>query len=450
MSNRKYLQHNDRRRACPGLYRIVQSADGGICRVKLDLGRLTLQQMHVLASAAEKYGNGSIELTTRANVQLRGVAENNKQKLIDTLVGCGLGSLTKAGDDIRNIMVNPTAGFDRHGNAFIIKFAEKLSRRLQTSSDYRTLSPKFSFYIDGGETCAILNHINDIWLSITGDGKSFAFGIASCPTTDNSVYHPLGLVALARGEDVVTALLDCLLAAARQNSSIQRMKHFITAWGYERIAACLQQKIPDMSPACSFRRQSSSGRPDLGIHQTCFPDRYYLGIKPPLGRFTPQLLRNVADIAGRILRPQLLHITPWQGLIFPDCSHDEAETLTSACRNIGLVTDTENPYASILCCAGRPGCASALADVQTDARKLADTLPDKTILPVHFAACPKSCTATQAMPVTLLAVQPGFYDIYYEDKNPNSRFGRLAANKVAINDIAVILSAKTGMDFLQD
>jgi len=451
MSNLNYPKSHDRSWACPGFYRIAQSADGGICRIKLDSGRLTLQQMHGLAAAAEKYGNGSIELTTRANIQLRGIRENSRQQLIDILRNCGLGPLTKVGDDIRNIMVNPTAGFDRHGHAFILQFAGELSRRLQISPDYQTLSPKFSFYIDGGEACAILNHISDIWLSITEDGKSFAFGLASCPPVDDSTGAPFGLIPCTRGTDVITALLDCLLAAARQNSSIQRMKHLVREWGYERIITSLQQKIPDISPAGSFRRKSLSGRLDLGIHKTRFFDRYYLGIKPPLGRLTPQLLRHIADTAGQFSISRQLRITPWQSLIFPDCAYDEARNLAGIFRTMSLVVDTADPYAGILCCAGLPGCASALADVQADARKLACLLPEKGIyMPVHLAACPKSCTSTQARPVTLLAVQPGVYDIYYRDGQLDSKSGRLAASKVTINDVAAILSAKFRTDFLPD
>lgn len=449
MSNQAYLQPNDRRWACPGLYRIPPSADGGICRIKLAHGCLTLQQMHILADAAEKYGNSSVELTTRANIQIRGVNGNSKQKLIDALIAAGLGPLTKAGDDIRNIMINPTAGFDHNGNPFVTHFAENLSHRLQSSPDYQSLSPKFSFYIDGGEDCAVLDHVSDIWLSITEDRKSFAFGVASCPPTAENDIPSLGIVPLARGTEVIDSLLGFLLAARRQDHSIQRMKHLVSVWGYGQIYACLRQKMPDMSSAPSFQRKSLPGRLDLGIHATCFFQRYYLGVKPPLGRLKPHMMHNIAAAAARVLSSPLVRVTPWQGLIFPDCTFDEAETLAAALGHMGLISDSADAYASILCCSGLPGCAAALTDTQTDAHKLTHALQGSTFPPVHLIACSKSCTATQPKPVTLLAVEPGCYDMYYKDKRPDSKFGRLAASKVTINDVAMILSTDSGRSGLQ-
>lgn len=441
MSNQDHQQLNDRRLACPGFYRMPQAADGGICRIKLELGHVTLQQLSVVADAAETYGNGEIELTTRGNIQLRGVAERNRLALIKILTACGLAPLEEAGDDIRNIMVNPTAGFDRQGCDFALTFAEELSRRLQTSPHYQTLSTKFSFYIDGGEASAILNHKSDIWLSMTEDYRSFAFGIASAPPVDDSTAPALGMVARERGLDAITALLDCLQAAAKQDSSLQRMQHLVNACGREQISGAVRQTITDLRPAVSFRRKTVPGRFDVGIHKTRFPARYYLGIKPPLGRFRPPLLRTIITLARRTLSTTGLKVTPWQSLIFPQCHHHEAKDLARACHDSGLAVDLADAYANIMCCAGAPGCAAALANVQADAHKLAAALRHEARTVIHLVACPKSCTATHAKPVTLLATQPGFYDIYYKDKNTNSKFGRLAAGKVTIDNVTAILAA---------
>ena len=58
---------------CPGLLRIVQAMDGGICRVKLAGGVITAQQAHAVADVAQRYASGVIEATNRSNLQIRGV-----------------------------------------------------------------------------------------------------------------------------------------------------------------------------------------------------------------------------------------------------------------------------------------------------------------------------------------------------------------------------------------
>ena len=83
----------DRRFACPGLFRMPKANDGGICRIKLSLGQLQSTQMLGVADATTQYADGQIELTTRGNLQLRGVQKHHEEKLVDTLLSLCLGPL---------------------------------------------------------------------------------------------------------------------------------------------------------------------------------------------------------------------------------------------------------------------------------------------------------------------------------------------------------------------
>ena len=96
---------------CPGLLRIVQAMDGGICRVKLAGGLITAQQAEAVADVAHRYASGVIEATNRSNLQIRGVGTAH-QALIEPLLAVGLGPANAASDDVRNLMLSPTAGID--------------------------------------------------------------------------------------------------------------------------------------------------------------------------------------------------------------------------------------------------------------------------------------------------------------------------------------------------
>ena len=78
----------DRRSACPGLFRMAKALDGSICRVKLTFGNLSAGQARSVADAAQRFGNGVIEITNRANLQIRGVRPETENALIATAVGC--------------------------------------------------------------------------------------------------------------------------------------------------------------------------------------------------------------------------------------------------------------------------------------------------------------------------------------------------------------------------
>ncbi|HEX5659760.1 MAG TPA: precorrin-8X methylmutase [Polyangiales bacterium] len=62
-----------RRGSCPGVYTPMESGDGLLLRVRTSARVLTSADLTALASLAERHGNGVLELTRRANLQLRGV-----------------------------------------------------------------------------------------------------------------------------------------------------------------------------------------------------------------------------------------------------------------------------------------------------------------------------------------------------------------------------------------
>ena len=95
---------------CPGALRPMQSGDGLIARVRPWCGAFSLAQASGLAEIAERLGNGHIDLTRRANLQIRGLREEGLPGLHDALDRLGLLDPDPATEAARNIMVGPLAG----------------------------------------------------------------------------------------------------------------------------------------------------------------------------------------------------------------------------------------------------------------------------------------------------------------------------------------------------
>jgi precorrin-3B synthase len=81
---------SNRRFACPGLFRIVPSRDGGICRIKLPRGLVTAAQLRAIAETAARFA-GAVEATNRSNIQIRGVRPGSEDAVIDAVTKAGLG-----------------------------------------------------------------------------------------------------------------------------------------------------------------------------------------------------------------------------------------------------------------------------------------------------------------------------------------------------------------------
>ena len=82
-------------------------------RLRVPNGVLSSQQLRVVASIVERYGeNGSCDITTRQNLQLRGVLLGDFPEILKRLKEVGLSSIQSGFDNPRNVTGNPLAGID--------------------------------------------------------------------------------------------------------------------------------------------------------------------------------------------------------------------------------------------------------------------------------------------------------------------------------------------------
>ncbi|PYE89721.1 precorrin-3B synthase [Phyllobacterium leguminum] len=426
----------ERRSACPGLFRMTEAADGRICRVKLSCGRLSAIQARAVADVAERYGNGIIEITNRANLQLRGIREDDADDVILALTQAGLGPLVPEGDDIRNVMVSPTAGIDTNLAFDTLPLAESLLETLQTTPAYYALSPKFSILIDGGEACAVTNHTSDIWLAATEDGERCVFGLASCPPAP-----ALGMVAAEDAQALLTAILGLFLEIGAERPGIVRMKHLVAEMPASDILDRLRSHLTfPITDAFYWQRPAPRAFAHLGIHPRLQEGLVYAGAAAPLGRLDPETLRAFADIAVDTNTDEI-RLTPWQSVLLPDIPASRAADILERMRAIGLATDPAVPLASMIACSGSNGCASALADTQGDGEKLSRLLKTGEAMPVHLTGCPKSCASIGPAPATLVAVAAERYDLFLSKNNTGpSRFGQLLAANITIEEAARLLN----------
>jgi precorrin-3B synthase len=97
---------------CPGALRPMMSGDGLVVRIRAPLGRLSQQQAQGVARLSQHYGNGLLDLSARANLQMRGIREEGHAGVIEGLRELGLVDEDAGAEARRNVLVAPfwTAG----------------------------------------------------------------------------------------------------------------------------------------------------------------------------------------------------------------------------------------------------------------------------------------------------------------------------------------------------
>ena len=119
-----------------------------------------------------------------------------------------------------------------------------------------------------------------------------------------------------------------------------------------------------------------------------------LVVAPLLGELTAAQVRLLADAGPAAVVP------PWRTVVLPD-----PQLPATALAAAGLIT-APGPAADLSACAGRPGCAKALADVRADARAALGSLPRGRL---HVSGCARRCGAPRTAHVDAVALDDGRY-----------------------------------------
>ncbi len=363
---------------CPDAWRPMMAGDGLLVRVRPPLSRLTRAQALGLCEAATRHGNGQVDVTTRANVQIRGVREDSWRPLIDALLDLGLIDPDPIREVRANILVAPEwrAGDDTH------RIAAELRARLAELPD---LPGKVGFAIDAGTAPVLQNDPADFRLerAISGEVILRADG------------GDLG-TSLSRGAEV-----DRLIAIAQW---------FVESGGaVSGRMARHDAELPDWAggttpPAVSAQRLQPGQHP-LGIA---------LGL--PFGRITAPALRRLIEAEPVV---QAIRLTPWHVVI---CETDGP--LATTPDPADFIADRSSPLLRTDACVGAPACPQATVETRGLAQRLAPHVTGR----LHVSGCAKGCARAAPADVTLTG-RDGRYDIAFHARAgaPPSRAGLDAA-----------------------
>lgn len=371
---------------CPGVFDTHPAADGALARVRLPGGRIRPDQLEVLARAAADHADGHLELTVRGNLQLRGITD--VEAVAEAVVAAGLAP-SSTHDKVRNIELSPLTG-RIGGIADARPLAAALDDALRADPAAASLSGRFLFGIDDGrgdiaarrpDACAVIRADTPLAADINIGGV--AVGSATGP---ESIVSALIAVAAGLGEVSPGAW-----RVRDLDTDARRRLTDLVASGLDPVI----DDDPDTTP-------SAPGEPIVGWFDQD-DGAVLLGAVVELGRLPARLAEFIAAVQAPIV------FTPDREILLCDLGEGVAETVVRVLAPMGLIFDAASPWASVSCCVGAPGCASAHAPVRDDlmARVQAGDPVDER---EHWVGCARGCGSPAESHLSVEATPDGGYE----------------------------------------
>jgi precorrin-3B synthase len=382
---------------CPGVVHAVPAKDGLLLRIRVPGGLISTSQLEDIAAVSSRFADGSVEITSRANLQLRAVRKENLPEIERTIVSAGL-LPSPQHDRVRNIVASPLAGLHSQELVDTRPLVLELDRRLQAEILFTELHPKFSFGFHG-DHLRFSHDVDDLSLEACDDGSHLRLSIAG----------------LATNSSVATEnAVDCLIEAARY--CIGLAKKLDVPLRTKRIVAisgAIDQLINSLRPMlvpCSIAARLPVYVETLhGVSPTGRRDLINIIPTIPLGRLSSHQASTLAQVVKNWDGD--LRLAPWRGVVLGAMPATAAEGIAERLHSMGLSCDGQNGFHGIAACAGITGCDASLADVRGDAAMLAQRLSGKPAPPgwtINLSGCEKQCARRNGASAELIANDFGY------------------------------------------
>lgn len=339
---------------CPGALNAMPSGDGLVVRIRPFNGRLSQAQASGIADLSIAYGNGKIDLSSRANIQIRGVTDNSYPALIEGLEHLELVDPNAAIESRRNILVTPYWQAGNETQALASALTQALAKE-----DAPNIPGKFGFAIDTGLKPVLQTASADIRLERDAAGR---------------------LLMCADGFEMAKPVS----AETAVDQAIALAHWFVATRATENRMSTLLKSGVTLPSGFTELRQTQNHR----AAPAATPLGTMVGIA--FGQLPAEILARIAALGA-------LRMTPWRMLLVEG---------TQDLHGIdGVITSPFDPFLRITACTGAPDCAQAFAGTRSLADILAPHLkPDETL---HISGCTKGCAHPNPAPLTVTATPQG-------------------------------------------
>ncbi|OLQ49185.1 sulfite reductase subunit beta [Bacillus licheniformis] len=450
-------------------------------RVRMPGGVSTPEQWLVMDDLSQKYGNGTLKLTTRETFQMHGILKWNMKKTIQTIHSALLDTIAACGDVNRNVMCasNP---YQSEIHSEVYEWSKKLSddllprtrayheiwldeERVAGTPDAEEVEPMYGpLYLPRKFKIGIaVPPSNDIdvfsqdlgFIAIVEDGKLIGFNVAigggmGMTHGDTATYPQLAkVIGFCRPEQMydiaektITIQRDYGNRSVRKNA---RFKYTVDRLGLETVKEELENRLGwSLEEAKPYHFDHNGDRYGWveGIE-----DKWHFTLFVEGGRITDyddyKLMTGLREIAK--VHTGEFRLTANQNLIIANVSSEKKAEISALIEQYGL-TDGKHHSAlrrSSMACVALPTCGLAMAEAERYLPTLLDKIEEiidenglrEEEITIRMTGCPNGCARHALGEIGFIGKAPGKYNMYLGAAFDGSRLSKMYRENIGEEDI---------------
>jgi ferredoxin-nitrite reductase len=392
-------------------------------RLRLPSGIISSAQMRVLAEIVQRYGeDGNADITTRQNLQLRGIRIEDLPDIFQRLQAVEMTSVQSGMDNVRNITASPVAGLDADELIDVRDLVQQVQDMItnggEGNPEFSNLPRKFNIAIEGGRDNSVHAEINDIafvpaYQAIGGEsqlgfnvvvGGFFSAKRCEAAIPLNAWVPPHEVVAICRA--ILEVYRDHGLRANRQKS---RLMWLIDEWGMERFRTAVEQQTGKaLHPAAAEDAIDWEKRDHIGVYPQKQTGLNYVGMVIPVGRLYASDMFELARVA-EVYGNGEMRLTIEQNVIIPNVPDSRLESLLQEPLLSKFAVQPGILVRSLVSCTGAQFCNFALIETKNRAvaliREIEAEMDLLRSVRIHWTGCPNSCGQPQVADIGLMGTK---------------------------------------------
>lgn len=420
----KYVGMLHRNKRTPGQF---------LMRLKVPNGIVNSDQMRFYAECVEKYDEkiGVVDITTRANIQLRGIKLEDAPDVIDGLHARNQTSFQSALDSVRNMVGSPLAGIDEHEMIDTRELCNAVNDLISLDPVTNTrgnpmwanLPRKFNIAISGSRDDYAHTHINDLGFQPCPHAETGEMGfnvVLGGYMSIKRVAESIESNMWIKGDrNSMVTFCEAVLRIFRDESERKdrqkaRLMWLVEKYGVEDFKKAVVAEIDSYDRGVEvFDEQPRPTEPFerrelIGIHPQKQEGKFRVGILVPTGRLSAKECRDLADVAEKYSDGEI-RLTVEQNVILPNVDENDIDSILEEPVFNGDSRLKINPgfiEGNVVSCTGAEFCGLAMIETKVNAESMGKKLDqlvtvDRPIR-IHWTGCPNSCGQVQAADIGIM------------------------------------------------